>query len=63
MYLGISGGLGGAIIASNCAHHLVLPLVNAAIMDWYCIPVEEKQLNKKFGEEYRKYKAKVRRWL
>lgn len=49
MYVGISVALGGAAIASNCAYYLVLPLVNAAIMDGLYIPLEEKQLNRKFG--------------
>jgi len=33
------------------------------IMDRYYIPVEEKQLEKKFGEDFLKYKHEVRRWF
>ena len=44
MYLGISGALVGAAIATNCAWHLMLPILNVLIMDWVYIPTEERQL-------------------
>jgi protein-S-isoprenylcysteine O-methyltransferase Ste14 len=34
-----------------------------AVMNWWVIPKEEHRLDMKFGEEYRRYKSKVRRWL
>ncbi len=39
---------------------LVLVLV---LFDRTQIPREERYLQEKFGEEYSRYKAKVRRWI
>ena len=63
MYLGISIALAGVALATNCAWHLALPILNMLIMDHYYIPVEERQLQNKFGEEFLKYKRRVRRWI
>jgi protein-S-isoprenylcysteine O-methyltransferase Ste14 len=63
MYLGISVALVGAAIASNCWWHLLLPAINALIMHVYYIPIEERELEKEFGEKYLDYKRRVPRWL
>ena len=63
MYLGISVALVGAAIASNCWWHLLMPVVNALIMNWYYIPIEERELEEEFGEKYIDYKRQVPRWL
>ncbi len=42
---------------------LLLFVLVLAVMDRVQIPREEKYLEKKFGEEYFRYKTKVRRWL
>ncbi len=56
LYLGLavaSGGLWG----------LVLLVPALAVMHFGVILREERYLERKFGEEYRRYKANVRRWL
>lgn len=37
--------------------------IAAGLMTWFVIPMEERYLERRFGAEYREYKAKVRRWI
>jgi protein-S-isoprenylcysteine O-methyltransferase Ste14 len=55
-YLGI-----GLLLNNGWILLLALPLV--LVMDRWVIRQEEQHLEAKFGEEYRRYKATVRRWL
>lgn len=55
-YLGI-----GLLLNSACVLLLTIPPV--LIMNQWAIPREERHLEAKFGEEYIRYKARVRRWL
>jgi len=56
LYLGISLQLGSGI-----AIILLVPVI--FIMNQYVIKGEEAYLTRTFGEEYRNYQQKVRRWL
>ncbi len=54
--------LGFGIAFNSGVTLLLLPLV-IAIVDRVIITREEKYLEQRFGEEYLRYKAKVRRWI
>jgi protein-S-isoprenylcysteine O-methyltransferase Ste14 len=56
MYIGIS-------VAVNTFWPLPLLVFAVAIVDRRTILREERLLEKTFGEEYRRYKARVRRWI
>ena len=63
MYLGMAlfyVGLG--IILSSLGVFLLLPVLIATIQT-QVIAREERYLEGKFGDEYRKYKTRVRRWI
>ena len=54
--------LGIGLILNN-AWILVLVIPPVLVMDRWAIPREERHLAEKFGAEYLRYKARVRRWL
>ena len=56
IYLGLAGGFGGVWVLAMLAPVL-------AVMNLGVISREERYLQAKFGEDYRRYKASVRRWL
>lgn len=63
MYVGFLGVLAGAAILAGT----VTPLVVFAVMVWlftahFVIP-EERHMEEQFGETYREYRARVRRWF
>ncbi len=63
MYLGMAlfyAGLG--LLFSSLGVFLLLPML-LAIIQTQVIAREERYLESKFGDEYRKYKTRVRRWL
>ena len=63
MYLALAVLYTGiAVVADSVwAFGLLVPVL--LIMNWGVIGREEKYLDGKFGDEYRRYKASVRRWL
>ena len=56
IYLGVS-----FIFNSSLALIMLIPVL--VLFDRKQIPREERYLEEKFGEEYNRYKAKVRRWI
>ncbi len=63
MYLGVALILLGAALARGTFTILVAPLLFIAVVDALFIPHEERLLEELFGEEYRSYAHRVRRWL
>ena len=63
MYLGMALVYAGLAIGfESFAAFLVLPIVLIVIRT-YVIAREERYLETKFGDEYRRYKQQVRRWI
>src|SRR5262245_32075523 len=63
MYVGLTlAYLGEAGILQQVWPVLLLPLT-VAYVNWVVIPVEEAKLKEVFGEEYERYRARVRRWV
>lgn len=53
---------GGALLLNSVWPLLLLPVV-LVIVDRYVIVREERYLRGKFGDEYERYRRRVRRWL
>jgi protein-S-isoprenylcysteine O-methyltransferase Ste14 len=63
MYLGMVFILTGLALAmGSLSPFIVIPLF-LVLIDRVFIKVEEQMLEKRFGESWLKYKAKVRRWI
>jgi protein-S-isoprenylcysteine O-methyltransferase Ste14 len=63
MYAGLGiAYLGEAGILGHVWPVILLPLT-IAYVNWIVIPVEQSRLTEVFGEEYTRYRARVRRWL
>jgi len=63
MYLGfVLVLLGIALLAGSCTPYAVVALF-AVFLDIVFIGYEEKRLEETFGEAWRQYKRKVRRWI
>lgn len=63
IYLGFTTALVGVMFFTNVWSSVVYVLVFVGVSQWYYIPFEENQLQKKFGKTYLDYKANVRRWF
>ncbi len=63
IYLSASLAYGGIGIAADNIWILALLVPFLAVIRYGVISREERYLEAKFGEEYRRYKASVRRWL
>ncbi len=63
MYISFSLIYAGIGVAFESVVALLLLSVAIALIDRMIIPREERYLEQRFGEEYLRYKAKVRRWI
>lgn len=63
MYIGISLVLAGAALVANDVWMLVLLPPVWLLLTRYVIRPEEAYLERKFGEDFRTFKARTRRWL
>jgi len=63
MYLGILIGMIGLAIAIGTIAGIVAALVFFLFVNAVSIPYEEKKMEAQFGDDYRGYKKRVRRWI
>lgn len=63
MYLGVTAAYAGLALALANAWALILLLPVLVVMDRLVIAREEPYLEARFGQAYRDYKARVRRWV
>lgn len=63
IYLGMASILTGTALLLGSIITFLTPVVFLIIMDKLFIPMEEKNLENKFGREYVNYKKRVRRWI
>ena len=63
MYLGMLSILLGLAIFLGSLITFVFPVIFIIIMEKRFIPLEEKNLEKKFGNKYTDYKKRARRWI
>ena len=63
MYVGLTiAYLGEAMLLRQLWPVILLPLV-IAYVHWIVIPLEESKLQQAFGEQFDRYRARVRRWV
>lgn len=63
MYVGVALILLGFALVRGTFATLAAPLLFIAVINFLFIPHEEQLLGDTFGEEYRSYANRVRRWL
>jgi len=63
VYLGMTLVLFGEAILLGSITCFVFPILFVIITDVWVIRMEEKNLEKKFSQEYLDYKKRVRRWI
>jgi protein-S-isoprenylcysteine O-methyltransferase Ste14 len=63
LYLSTLGLYGGVTLLVDALWPVLLLIPLLAVLRWGVIAREEQYLERKFGDEYRSYKARVRRWL
>ena len=63
MYIALTlAYLGAAVVVNTVWPVMLLPGL-LLLMQWGVISREERYLERRFGDEYRRYQARVRRWL
>ena len=63
MYLGMAALSAGVALLANALWPLLMLIVVLGLVQAIVILPEERYLERKFGNDYRVYKTKVRRWL
>ena len=63
MYLGLATTLFGLAIFFGSIVMLLAPAVFIAVIDRMVIPREEETMERRFGQDYRDYTYRVRRWI
>jgi protein-S-isoprenylcysteine O-methyltransferase Ste14 len=63
IYLGMASILVGVALLMGTLVSLAFPVLFVTLIKFFIIPGEERMLEKIFGEPYRGYKKKVRRWI
>jgi protein-S-isoprenylcysteine O-methyltransferase Ste14 len=63
IYLGMFGGLVGLAIAFDNLWLLLMLVPFALVIRYGVVAREEAYLERKFGDVYRRYRRRVRRWL
>lgn len=63
MYLGLTTLYLGATLMANAVWPLLFLLVPLWILQTKVIPFEEANLERVFGDDYRAYQKRVRRWI
>jgi protein-S-isoprenylcysteine O-methyltransferase Ste14 len=63
MYLGLELVLIGVFFLAKSPFFLIPPIVFFLLINFVQIPFEEKLMTEHFGETYREYQRRVRRWL
>ena len=63
LYVSLTLGYLGITIATQALWALPLLLIVLAVIRWGVIDREERYLERKFGEDYVRYKGRVRRWI
>jgi protein-S-isoprenylcysteine O-methyltransferase Ste14 len=63
MYLGLTTALFGLAIFFGSIVMLLAPAVFFAVIDRMVIPREEETMERLFGQDYRDYMYRVRRWI
>jgi protein-S-isoprenylcysteine O-methyltransferase Ste14 len=62
-YLGMALTLFGVSVLIGSLITFIFPLLFIVLTGLFTIPIEEKNLEKKFGKKYLNYKKEVRRWI
>ena len=63
LYLALTGLYAGIALLVNALWPLLLLAPVLAVLRWGVIAREERYLEAKFGEAYRAYRSRVRRWV